>query len=59
MKPSRTDAIGPLLVFLDLLKRHVEFLGKSRLRHALFKPPQADFPADLDIERADMASSHM
>ena len=47
----RTDAIGALLVFLDLLEGQTECLGKLFLRHRKHHPPHADLRSDVFVDR--------
>jgi hypothetical protein len=41
LKPARTDPVGALFVFLDLLERQPESLRKFSLAHAKHQPPHA------------------
>ena len=43
------DAIGAMLIFLDLLKREAKRGSQIRLVHAKEEPPRPDAPADMHV----------
>jgi hypothetical protein len=51
LKPARTDPVGTLFVFLDLLERQPESLRKFSLAHAKHQPPHADTAPHMLVDR--------
>ena len=51
LQPAGADAVGALLVFLDLLERHVEGFAEPALAHADHQPPHAQPRADMLVDR--------
>jgi hypothetical protein len=58
VKPPGADAIGPFLVFLDLLERDAEPVGDILLTHAERKPAHANALADMLVRRVGMPWAH-
>lgn len=51
LQTTSADPVGPLLIFLDLLKRDSNRVTKSGLAHFPHHALQADPPADMDVNR--------
>ena len=51
LQPARTDAIGALLVFLDLLKRQAKRIAQLLLTHAQHHAPHAHAAPDVLVDR--------
>src|SRR5436309_12786624 len=52
------DAIGPLLVFLDLLERQIELISKLSLSEPLLQTIDPDVAADDPVDRVRSLASH-
>src|SRR5690606_861861 len=51
LEAAGADAVGALLVFLDLLEGDAEMLAELFLTHADHVAPQADAATDMDVDR--------
>ena len=51
VQAAGTDAVGALLVFLDLLKRQPELTGQLFLAHLKHEPPHAQAHSDMPVDR--------
>ena len=58
LKPSGTDAVDALLVFLNLLKADPKLVAKFRLRDFLLDAPQPNSLSKLDVGLAGTALLH-
>src|SRR5262245_27761118 len=55
---ATADAIGPLLVFLDLLKCEIELISKLSLGEPLLQTIDPDVAADDPVDRVRSLASH-
>jgi hypothetical protein len=58
LQAGGTDAVGPLLVFLDLLERQPEGVPEIGLAHIEHEPPHAHAAANMLVNRIDNAPGH-
>lgn len=49
LKSARADAVGPTLVFLDLLEGNAETVTEPFLAHAAHGPAQSDATSNMDV----------
>src|SRR5262249_9029642 len=57
-QPPAADPIGPLLVFLNLLKRQTELISKFRLSEPLLQTINPDIAANDLVDRVGPFASH-
>jgi hypothetical protein len=58
LQAAGADAVGPLLVFLDLLERQPEGVPEIGLAHIEHEPPQAHAAAKLFVDRIETGPGH-
>src|SRR3954468_4164799 len=59
LQPARTDAVGSLLVFLNLLECEVERVAKLFLAHPEHHAAHADATADMSVDRIGRLLGHL
>src|SRR5206468_7581526 len=55
---ATADAIGPFLVFLDLLKCQIELIGKLGLRQSFLQTIDSDIAANDPVDRVRSFARH-
>jgi hypothetical protein len=58
LQPARANAVGPLLIFLNLLKRQSKRVRKSCLAHFEHQAPHPHAAADMPVDGIKTASRH-
>jgi hypothetical protein len=58
LQAAGADAIGPLLVFLDLLERQPEGVSEIGLAHIELEPPHTHAAANMLVDRIEGALGH-
>ena len=58
LQPAGADAVGPLLVFLDLLECQPEGVREIGLAHIKHASPHAHAAANMLVDKIESASGH-
>jgi hypothetical protein len=59
LQATGTDAVGSLLVFLNLLEGQPEGVGDVGLAHIEHEPPHAQSAAHMLVDRIESAPGHL